>query len=100
MSGEMGLGFAGISSGAATPFCQTLLDSGQFATREMSFWIARMSGVKNSAKVGKVGGVLTLGGRNSSLFSGEIEFLNLTSGEEGLAPTFWALPLSCKRFSF
>ncbi|KAJ7801067.1 aspartic peptidase domain-containing protein [Mycena olivaceomarginata] len=94
MSGEMGLGFSAIATATDTPFWRILLENGQIPTYEMAFWLARIPDSKNSQLDGKVGGKLTLGGVDSQLFSGEIEFRNLTSGDSGLPPSYWSLQLA------
>lgn len=94
MSGEMGLGFSAIATATDTPFWHILLENGQIPTYEMAFWLARIPDSKNSQLDGKVGGKLTLGGVDSQLFSGEIEFRNLTSGDSGLPPSYWSLQLA------
>ena len=86
-SGLMGLAFKPLAAINATPFWQALIDDKQLNAPEMSFWLARDTDPASVAP----GGVFTLGGTNSTLFSGDIEFLNLTS-----EPSFWALSLSSK----
>ncbi|KAF8160631.1 aspartic peptidase domain-containing protein [Crassisporium funariophilum] len=88
VSGIMGLAFDAIASTRATPFWQTLSQGGQLSTQEMSFWLTRVSNEPN-AKAEEPGGVFTLGGTNSSLFTGDIEF-NTMAG----TPSFWLLSLS------
>lgn len=55
----------------------------------MSFFIARYN--PSASSTTQSGGVMTLGGRNASLFQGDIEFLNTANGT---SPTFWMLPLT------
>ncbi|KAF9482266.1 acid protease [Pholiota conissans] len=86
VSGIMGLAFDTIASTGATPFWQTLASNGQLSSPEMSFWLARSSDAQTQDVPG---GVFTLGGTNSSLFSGNIEFLDLTG-----TPSFWLLSMS------
>ncbi|KAJ7819089.1 aspartic peptidase A1 [Mycena olivaceomarginata] len=94
MSGEMGLGFSATATATDTPFWHILLENGQIPTYEMVFWLARIPDSKNSQLDGKVGGNFTLGGVDSQLFSGEIEFRNLTSGDSGLPPSYWSFQLA------
>ncbi|KAF7315962.1 Acid protease [Mycena indigotica] len=90
VSGIMGLAFGAIASTQAVPFWQALVSSNQLATPEMAFWLTRFRGSRRFAEE-EPGGSFTLGGTNSSLFQGEIEFLNLiTPGQ----PTFWLLGVS------
>lgn len=86
-SGLMGLAFPAIASTKSTPFWQAL--GSQLSASEMAFYLTRFNG-DASAKDEEPGGVFTLGGTNSTLFTGEIEFLNMPSG----TPTFWLLTMS------
>ncbi|KAF5381156.1 hypothetical protein D9757_009439 [Collybiopsis confluens] len=93
VSGIMGLAFKAIASTQTTPFWQALVNAGDLSQPEMSFWLSREGSQQptstNNSDTEFPGGVFTLGGTNTSLFSGDIEFLN-TQGE----PTFWLLPVS------
>ncbi|KAK0505294.1 aspartyl protease [Armillaria luteobubalina] len=60
----------------------------QLTSPEMSFWLARHRGQTN-VQPEESGGVFTLGGTNSSLFTGDIEFLNMPVS----TPSFWLLEL-------
>ena len=90
VSGLMGLAFQSLASTGATPFW--LAVTNLFSAPEMSFWLARNLN-KVSGKSLASGGVFTLGGTNSTLFSGDIEYLNLVS-----TPSLkhWLLSLSSK----
>lgn len=70
-----------------------LLDSGQLEAPEFSFWMARSQSTQATEDRLEPGGVFTLGGTNSTLFSGELEFLNVAGGS---TPTYWLLPLQSK----
>ncbi|KAF9474316.1 acid protease [Pholiota conissans] len=86
-SGLIGLAFATLTKTRTTPFWEALATSNQLTSPEMSFWLAR----SNNPRVRDVpGGIFTLGGTNSSLFTGDIEFINMPSGD----PLFWTLPIS------
>ncbi|KAJ3864215.1 aspartic peptidase domain-containing protein [Lentinula novae-zelandiae] len=91
VSGIMGLGFEAIASTDSTPFWQALVNAGDLSSPEMSFWLARESSstttVDGDTEV--PGGVFTLGGTNTSLFSGNVEFLD-TQG----TPSFWLLNMN------
>lgn len=92
-SGILGLAFPAIASTRSTPFWQNLLNDNQLETPEFSFWMTRLNGQPDAGEA-ENGGVFTLGGTNSSLFSGEIEFLDLATGSAfGNTPTYWLLPL-------
>lgn len=91
VSGIMGLAFEALASTRSTPFWQTLTSNGDFASPEISFWLERHIDDSTTADE-QSGGVMTLGGTNSSLFTGSIEFndLQTVDGTE----TFWLLGLS------
>ncbi|KAI0335064.1 acid protease [Cubamyces sp. BRFM 1775] len=91
VSGIMGLAFEALASTNAVPFWQALANGGQFATPEISFWLARHLDDVNPPDE-QAGGVMTLGGTNSTLFTGDIEFIPLTTTTGG--PTFWMLEMS------
>lgn len=55
----------------------------------MSFWLTRFINDNNAASE-EPGGTLTLGGTNGSLYTGDIEFLNVS----GPIPSYWLLELS------
>jgi len=89
-AGIMGLAFQGIASTQATPFWQTLVNTNEWASPEMGFYLTRFVN-DNSAKQEEPGGTLTFGGINSSLFTGDIDYLALSGADD---PTFWLLDLS------
>lgn len=89
LAGIMGLAFATIAATDSKPFWQALSDTNQLTTPEMSFFLTRVRGDPSASEL-EPGGVFTLGGTNSSLFTGDIEFLDLA----GNTPTFWLLDLS------
>lgn len=89
VSGILGLAFQAIASTRGTPFWQNLLNAGQLAAPEFAFWITRF-GNDPEAKDIEDGGVFTLGGTNATLFSGEIEFLDMAGSS---TPSYWLLPL-------
>jgi cathepsin D len=86
-SGIMGLAFSAISSTRSTPFWRAL--GSQLSASVMAFYLTRFKD-DLGAKDEEPGGVFTLGGTNSTLFTGDIEFLRMPSG----TPTFWLLPMS------
>jgi cathepsin D len=90
VSGIMGLGFQSIANTQALPFWQALINAKQLQNPEMSFAFARLVNQEN-VPTEAPGGTFTLGGTNSSLFTGNIEFLNMPSG---VSPGFWFLSLS------
>ena len=78
VSGIMGLAFQALASTEATPFWQTLVNTNQFNSPEISFWLARHLDDVNPATE-EAGGVMTLGGTNNTLFTGDIEFNSLVN---------------------
>ncbi len=92
-SGIMGLAFQSLASTGAVPFWQALTNAGQFASPEMSFWLTRFLDVSNPTD-DEPGGVFTLGGTNSTLFTGDIEFLDLAATSSANSATFWLLQMS------
>jgi cathepsin D len=87
----MGLAFDTISSTRSTPFWQALTNGNQLQDPEMSFWLNRVRNDPN-AQQNEFGGIFTLGGTNSTLFSGDIDFQNMP----GQQPSFWLLSLTGK----
>ena len=92
VSGLMGLAFQSLADTESVPFWQALINDNLLSSPEMSFWLARDT---TSAQNLEQGGVFTLGGTNSTLFTGNIEFINLVSADE---PSFWLLSLNSKYF--
>lgn len=83
-AGVMGFGFN--SSTAVTPFWQSLLQANLLQAPEMGFWLRRR-GVEP-------GGVLNLGGRDPSSFTGDVEFYQLVVQTDPTQPTYWRLNVS------
>ncbi|TFK74251.1 acid protease [Pluteus cervinus] len=90
VSGIMGLAFEALASTNAVPFWQALASNGALSAPEMSFWLTRFINDPN-AQVVEPGGAFTLGGTNSTFFTGNIEFLNMPSTQ---TETFWLLPMA------
>ena len=88
-SGIIGLAFSALAATYSTPFWQAL--GSQLAAPEMAFYLTRFNNDTN-AKDEEPGGVFTLGGTNSTLFTGDIEFLNITLIFG--TPAFWLLTMS------
>ena len=90
-AGIMGLAFDAISSPGTTPFWQTIANGNKLTTPEMSFWLTRRLGDPN-AQEEESGGIFTLGGRNQSLYTGNVEFLPLVTVLDKRA--WWLLNMS------
>lgn len=88
VSGILGLAWGTIAKTQVDPFWEHLLNNGGLDAPEMSFWMTRFRDVPD-ARDNEPGGIFTLGGRNTSLFSGEVEFLPLPVA----TPSFWLLPV-------
>ncbi|KAF8201354.1 aspartic peptidase domain-containing protein [Mycena galopus ATCC 62051] len=86
VSGLMGLAFEGLANTEATPFWQALATNNKLTSPEMSFQLLR-----SQSDADEPGGTFTLGGTNSSLFNGAVEFHDLVDSS---TPTFWQLTLS------
>lgn len=96
-AGIMGLAFKGLANSGATPFWQTLIDDDKLSAPVMTFWINRLLG-ESSEPTEVFGGIFTLGGTNTSLYTGDIDFQTLQSSS---SPFYWLLQVSGKyRFSF
>ena len=91
ISGLMGLAFPGLAQTGTTPFWEALVNTNQLSSPEMAFYISRSS---NPNAVDVSGSIFTLGGTNSDLFTGDIEFINMPAAS---SPTFWVLPLTGMR---
>ncbi|KAJ7658532.1 aspartic peptidase domain-containing protein [Mycena rosella] len=90
ISGVLGLSFAGRAETTATPFWQRIIASGEAAVPQMGFWLSRSTSTTGTAEPG---GAFTFGGVNASLYSGDIEFLDLAPSQNG-EYLFWALNVS------
>ncbi|KAJ7916770.1 aspartyl protease [Mycena leptocephala] len=86
VSGLIGLAFQDLAETEAVPFWQALATDNKLSSPEMAFHLARSTSVDDEP-----GGTFTLGGTNSSLFTGDIEFHDLVDSSP---PTFWLLSLS------
>lgn len=91
MSGILGLAFQAIAATKSTPFWQALANGGQLTAPEMSFFLTRFRDDPNAGEE-EPGGTFTLGGTNSSLFTGDIEFLDMPVS----SPSFWLLNMMSK----
>jgi cathepsin D len=91
LSGILGLAFQGIANTQAVPFWQALINNNLLTNPEFSFFITRFLN-DQSAKTEEPGGVLTLGGTNSSLYQGDIDYQTFTPGANG--GSFWLQTVS------
>ncbi|KAG6375626.1 aspartic peptidase domain-containing protein [Boletus reticuloceps] len=84
LSGIIGLAFDPLSALQTTPFWQVLLNQNKLSSSVFSFYLARLIDADQMDQA--PGGTFTLGGTNTSLYSGNIEFINMPSGT---TPAFW-----------
>jgi len=89
VSGLVGLGFQSIASTGALPWWEDLVQQGLWTQPLMSFYFTRFLNVPNAASV-EVGGVFTMGGTNTSFYTGQVDFVDLPMGADG---GFWMLPV-------
>jgi hypothetical protein len=89
VSGLLGLGWKQIASSGATPLWQTLAESGQWDQPVMAFQLTRY-GDNPQAQALEPGGSFTMGFLNNSLYTGDIDFQNIPSGQE----SYWILPMT------
>ncbi|OSX65970.1 hypothetical protein POSPLADRAFT_1177440 [Postia placenta MAD-698-R-SB12] len=87
-TGILGLAFQGLSATQSVPFWQALVNAGELSNPEMSFYLIRDDG-EPFATYDEFGGVFTLGGTDSSLFIGDIDYQDLVG-----SPLYWTLSVS------
>ncbi|KAI0084915.1 aspartic peptidase domain-containing protein [Irpex rosettiformis] len=92
-SGIMGLAYQALASTRAVPFWEALTSANQLNSPEFSFFLTRFITDANAANE-EPGGVFTLGGRNNTLFTGDLEFLNIQNNGVIQQNTFWLLPVT------
>jgi cathepsin D len=89
VSGLMGLAFPPLAATGATPFWQALIARGALDQPAMAFWLAPAD--RTSGHSEQPGGEFTLGGVNETLFSGDIEYNDLSDGQTA---SWWLLEMS------
>ena len=104
-SGYLGLAFPQVGSTNSTPFWQAVINEGQLPQQEMGLWLAKPHNTTSSPANEShpaLGGVFTIGGTNTSFFTGDIEFhdaINTTAETPfGSVPlnTWWNLEMTGK----
>ncbi|KZV73515.1 acid protease [Peniophora sp. CONT] len=88
--GILGLGFQRNAETGATPLWQALVNAGELSSPEMSFFLTRFLDIATITE-SDPGGTFTLGGTNSSLFKGDIEFNVFPNGTQ---PGLWLQTVS------
>lgn len=95
LSGIMGLGFQAISVLQSQPFWQVLYNQNLLSEPVFGLYLERhVDQLQNANTV--PGGTFTLGGTNSSLYIGDIEFINMPSGT---TPSYWLQQVQGKYFT-
>jgi len=89
VSGLLGLGWQSLASSGAAPLWQTLATSGSWDSPVMAFFLTRYQNVSDAQTL-EPGGSFTMGFTDSSLFTGDIEYINVPSG----AVAYWTLPMT------
>ncbi|KAF5328166.1 hypothetical protein D9619_013433 [Psilocybe cf. subviscida] len=88
VSGLLGLGFQTIASSGAEPFWETLVSNGAWDEPLMAFQLTRYLNV-SSVQTEEPGGSFTMGFTNSSLYTGNIDYVNMP-----VQGSYWILPMS------
>lgn len=87
-AGLLGLAYQLLSNTGSVPFWEALVSAGQWTQPVMSFWMTRYTNV-TTAREEEYGGEFRMGGTNSSLYTGDIEYTNLGS----TIKAYWSIPL-------
>ncbi|KAF5314253.1 hypothetical protein D9619_012012 [Psilocybe cf. subviscida] len=87
VSGILGFAFQGLAATKAVPFWQALINTNQLTSPEFSFYLGRAPSGNDVPDID--GGVFTLGGTNETLFSGDVEFVDMPPTERN-----WVLSLT------
>jgi len=85
--GILGLAFDTISVGHATPVWYKLMEQGLVDKKMFSFWLARNT-------TGMMGGQLTLGGYDKTLFTGDLKYVPLTY------KNYWQIKMDAVNFMY
>jgi cathepsin D len=96
VAGLLGLGFPVITNTESTPFWLAVINStdssNQLSSPDMSFYLRRNPKGRGSTLA--LGGLFTLGGTDTSLYSGDIDFLPVQLLKAFPEFSFWLLPVS------
>lgn len=80
-SGLWGLAFKSLSASGSTPFLQGLYNSGKLTEPTFGFGFADLSIDDTNAQAVVPGGTMTVGGTDSSLYTGSINWVPLTKAQ-------------------
>jgi len=87
ISGYLGFGrWPETGSGELASFWTTLQESGQLTSKSVGFYLSRPTSPKPPSR--QLGGIVTLGGTNTTLYTGDIEFHELN--DIGLNTKYWS----------
>ncbi|KAJ7252761.1 acid protease [Mycena haematopus] len=89
VSGLLGLAWQSIASSGATPFAQTLATGNSWDSPVMAFQITRFLNQSRSQEL-EAGGSFTMGFVNSTLYTGNIEYINMPTATN----SYWILPIT------
>jgi len=89
VSGLLGLGWKAISTSGATPFWETLASGGAWDSPVMSFQLTRFLNQSGTQAL-EVGGTFTMGFVNSTLYTGDIEYIDVPTSTN----SYWILPIT------
>lgn len=88
VSGLLGLAFQSIAASGAMPFWQALVAGGAWDEPVMAFQLTRFLDDQRAQTL-EYGGSFTMGFVNTTLYTGEIEYINLAT-----TSSYWILPLT------
>ncbi|KAG9096471.1 hypothetical protein FRC06_008624, partial [Ceratobasidium sp. 370] len=97
-AGLLGLAFQFLSNTQSTPFWEALVSGGQWTQPLMSFWMTRlvfcishleMFTNVTSAREEEYGGEFRMGGTNTTLYTGDIEYHDMPA----TVHSYWMIPL-------
>ncbi|KAH7339848.1 aspartic peptidase domain-containing protein [Rhizoctonia solani] len=81
-------GLFGLAFQVVNPFWEALVSSGKWSQPLMSFWMTRFTNI-STVRNEEYGGEFRMGGLNASLYTGEIEYINMPSSIKA----YWSIPL-------
>ena len=94
----MGLGFQTVSALQNPPFWQALASQNLLSKPIFGFYLEHNIGPVDviNTTMTTPGGILTLGGTNASLYTGDIEFIGMPNGT---TPSYWLQQVQSECFS-
>ncbi|KAH8832799.1 aspartic peptidase domain-containing protein [Flagelloscypha sp. PMI_526] len=89
VSGLLGLAWSSIANSGATPFWQALVEGGAWDEPVMAFQFTRFGNVTRASDL-EPGGTFTMGSTNASLYTGDIDYVNIPDGQN----RYWTIPVT------